>query len=101
MREEEDSSSSISRIMKSAERMNLSTFTSKFSTMPCGYLMDLSANCREILVGLRSSICNLFIMDRGIKFILAPKSQRAFPTVISPTVQGIWKLPGSFNFLGS
>jgi len=44
-------SSSISIITMSIRNYNLSTLTSRSSTMPYGYLIDLSTNWSVILVG--------------------------------------------------
>ena len=48
-------SSSMSKTMKSIGKMNLSTLTKTSSTIPLGYVIDLSANYRDTLVGLGSS----------------------------------------------
>jgi len=59
--------------------------------------MVRSARVRVILVGLDSPHPNFFIMERGIRLILSPKSHRAAPTLTFPMVKGIVKAPGSFN----
>ena len=73
-------SSSMSKIIKSTRKMNLSTLTKTSFTIPLGYVIDLSANYKDTFVGLGSSNPNFYIIDRGIKFILAPKSHNTLST---------------------
>ncbi|MCI24076.1 hypothetical protein A2U01_0045259, partial [Trifolium medium] len=40
------------------------------------------------------------MMDSGIKFTIAPKSQKALPISTPPIVHGTVKLPGSLHFRG-
>src|ERR1044072_5422858 len=63
--------------------------------------MDLSANCSVIIVGGTSPISSLSNIVRGIRFILAPKSHRAFSMATPSMLTGTVQLPGSFNFGGS
>ena len=63
--------------MKSAGKMNLSNFTNTSSMTPLGYLIDLSANYKEIVVGFTSPRPNFLKAERGIRLILAPKSHKA------------------------
>jgi len=53
---------------------------------------------RVILVGFGSPHTSFFIIERGIKLMLAPKSHRALPIDTGPIEQGIVKAPGSFSF---
>ncbi|MCI15195.1 hypothetical protein A2U01_0036331, partial [Trifolium medium] len=41
------------------------------------------------------------MMDNGIKFTLAPKSQMALPISTPPIMHGTVKLPGSLHLRGS
>src|ERR1044072_5468901 len=93
--------SSISNTTKSTGNINLSTLTSTSSIIPYGLLMDLSANCSVIIVGVTSPISSLSDIVRGIRFILAPKSHRAFSMATPSMLTGTVKLPGSFNLGGS
>ncbi len=54
-----------------------------------------------ILVGFGSPHPSFFIIERGIKLILAPKSHKALRMSTDPMEQGIVKAFGSFNFGGS
>ena len=78
----------------------LSTLINKSSTIPCGCLTDLSTNYRVIHMGCSFISSIFFSMDKGIRFMLAPKSSSVFPIVKSPIATGIVKLPGSLNFWG-
>ena len=64
--------------MKSIGKMNVSTLTSTSSIIPLGYLMDLSASCKDTVVGFASPNPNFLNTDRDIRLILAPKSHKAF-----------------------
>ena len=94
-------SSSISNTMKSAGKINLSTFTSTSSITPRGCFNDLSSSCSVTVVGLASPKPNHLKMDKGIRLILAPKSHRALSKIEFPILQGIVKLHGSFSFYGN
>ena len=87
--------------MKSARKINLSTFTSTSSITPRGCFNDLSASCSVIVVGLASPKPGRLKMDKGMRLILAPKSHRALSKIEFPILQGIIKLPGSFNLCGN
>lgn len=91
---------SISRIMKSTGKINLSTFTKMSSQMPRGCLINLSANYSETIVVFAFPKPNFLKRDKSIKLILAPKSHNALSINKLPILQGIVKLPGSFNFSG-
>ncbi|GJU11054.1 hypothetical protein Tco_1133450 [Tanacetum coccineum] len=86
-------SSSISKTMKSIRKMNLPTFTKRFSQTPMGYLTDRPASWILILVGLNLEIPNRWKRECGIRLILAPKSARAFFTARGPMRHGNVKLP--------
>ena len=94
-------SSSICMTTKSTGKMNFPTLTSTSSRMPSGYAIDLSAICNVIVVGVSSPKLSLCTIDRGIKFILAPESHKAFLNSYFPMEQGMVKLPGSFIFARS
>lgn len=40
-------------------------------------------------------------MDSGMRFMMAPKSHKAFPIVSIPIMHGIVNLPGFVNFCGN
>ncbi|GJZ34477.1 hypothetical protein Tco_0580294, partial [Tanacetum coccineum] len=94
-------SSSISRITKSAGKVNLPTSMSIFSAIPIGYWNDLSANLTLILVGLRVSRDNFAYKEYGIRLMLAPRSAKALQEKILLKLHGIRKLPGSLSFGGT
>ncbi|GKD41963.1 hypothetical protein Tco_1266608 [Tanacetum coccineum] len=71
-----NSSSSISKTTKSTGKMNLPTFTNRFSQTPMRYLIDRSASWILILVGLSLEIPNRWKRECGMRLILAPKSAR-------------------------
>ncbi|MED6126710.1 hypothetical protein PIB30_080986, partial [Stylosanthes scabra] len=89
-------SSSMSRITKSIGKKNFPTFTNIFSTIPCACLTVLSAICKITLVGFISLIPSFFIKDSGMRLMLDPKSHNALSNMVSPMMQGMRKLPGSF-----
>ena len=94
-------SSSMSNTMKSAGKMNLSTFTKTSSITPLGCFNDLSASWRVTVVGRASPNPKRLNMDKGIRLMLAPKSHSALSKIAFPIVHGIVKLPGSLSFCGS
>lgn len=59
--------------MKSTENINLSTFTKIFSMISLGCLIDLSMNCKEIMVSFSSPSLNFLKTKKGNKLTLAPK----------------------------
>lgn len=65
---------SMSRTIKSAGKMNPSTFTENFSIIPIGYLIDQSTHYKETIVGFSSPKPNFVYIKKGIKLILTPKS---------------------------
>ena len=67
----------MSNTMKSAGKMNLFTFTSTSSIIPPGYLIDLSASCREKVVGFAYPSPSFLYIERDIRCILAPKLHKA------------------------
>ena len=88
--------------MKSAEKMNLSTFTKTSSIPPLlGCFSDLSTNWSVTVVGRASPNHSRLNMDKGMRLILAPRSHKALSKLEFPMVQGIVKLLGSFSFCGS
>jgi len=88
-------SSSISMTTKSAGKVKCFTQTKMSSITPYDLVMERSANCKVILVGIISSPPILQHIESGIKFMLAPKSIRALPTETASIEQGIITLPGS------
>ena len=62
---------------------------------------DLSANCNVTVVGRASPKFNFLKIDRGIRLMLAPKSQRVFSKTQFPMAQGMVKLPGSLSLGGN
>ncbi|GKC77960.1 hypothetical protein Tco_1128734 [Tanacetum coccineum] len=94
-------SSSISRITKSAGKVNLPTSTSIFSAIPTGYWNDLSANLTLILVGLRVLRDSFAYKEYGIRLMLAPRSAKALQEKVLLKLHGIRKLPGSPSFGGT
>ncbi|GJY69153.1 hypothetical protein Tco_0472135 [Tanacetum coccineum] len=95
-----NSSLSISKTTKSTGKMNLITFTNRFSQTLTGYLIDQSASWILILVGLSLGIPNRQKRECGMRFILAPKPARAFFTARGPMRHGSVKLPGWIGYLG-
>ena len=93
-------SASKSNTMKSTGKINLSTFTNTSSIFPSGYAWDLSASCKETVVGLHSPTPNYLNTDKGMRLMLAPRSQSALPLYLVLMEHGIVKLPGSFIFCG-
>ena len=87
--------------MKSARKMNLSTFSRTSSITPLRCFSDLSANWSVTVVGRASPNPSLQNMDKGMRLILAPRSHKALSKMEFPMVQGIVKLPRSFSFCGS
>ncbi|GKA04633.1 hypothetical protein Tco_0683753 [Tanacetum coccineum] len=92
---------SISRITKSARKMNLPTSTSIFLAILTGYWNDLSGNLTLILVGLRVSRDSLAYTEYGIRLMLAPRSTRALQENVLLKLHGIRKLPRSSSLGGT
>ena len=93
-------SSSISRIMKYARNMNLSTLTRTSSITLLGCFSDLSTNWSVTVVGRASPNPNRLNIDSGMRLILAPISHKAFSKMEFPIVHDIVKLSGSLSFYG-
>nr|GEX49346.1 hypothetical protein [Tanacetum cinerariifolium] len=93
-------SSSISRIMKSAGKVNLPTSTSIFLAIPTRYWNDLSANLTLILVGLRVSRDSFAYKEYGIRLMSAPRSAKALQEKVLK-LHRIRKLLGSSSFGGT
>ncbi|KAJ0912457.1 hypothetical protein HanRHA438_Chr06g0274551 [Helianthus annuus] len=94
-------SSSISSMTKSAGKTKSPTFTNRFSATPCGYLIDLSASCMLIFVGLVLPSPSRSNIDAGMRLMLAPRSACALRIGDPLMEQGMVKLPGSIFFCGS
>ena len=92
---------SISRIMKSVGKINLSTLTRTYSIIPYGCLRDLFANCKVTAIGLASPKLSFLKMESDIKLVLAPKSQRTFSKIKFPIAHGIVKLHESLSLGGN
>ncbi|KAK8669861.1 hypothetical protein V6N13_104629 [Hibiscus sabdariffa] len=73
------SSTSQSKIKKSAENTNLPTLTRRSSTFPSGLTCERSANWRITVVGLATPMPSFMKTDLGIKFTLDPRSHNALP----------------------
>jgi len=54
-----------------------------------GYLIDRSANCRDILVGFSSLIPSFFLMDNIIKLTLSPMLLKDRLRFMLPLTQGM------------
>ena len=93
--------SSISNITKFTGMINFCTLINTFSNTPNRYLIDLSANCKVILVRLNSCKPNCLATIKRINDTFAPKSYNILKISMLPIVHGIEKLPESFNFGGS
>ncbi|GJU37437.1 hypothetical protein Tco_1185791 [Tanacetum coccineum] len=93
-------SSSISKITKSAGKVNLPTSTSIFSAIPTGYWNDLSA-LTLIWVGLRVSRDSSAYSEYRIRLMLAPRSAKALQEKVLLKLHGIRKLPGSPSLGGT
>lgn len=63
--------------------------------------MDLSANCKDIMVAIDLPMPSFLNIESHIKLMLAPKSHKALTTGKCFMLTGIIKLSGSFNFCGS
>ena len=94
-------SSSMSRMMKFAGKINLSSFTRTSSITPPGCFSNLFANWSVTVVGRASPNPSHLNMDNGMRLILATRSHKALSKMEFPMVQGIVKLPGSLSFCGS
>ena len=81
--------------------MNFRTLINTVSNTPNGYLINLSANCKVILVRFNSCKSNCLATIKGINYTLALKSYNALKNSMLSIVHGIEKLPGFFNFGGS
>ena len=93
-------SSSIFMTTKSTGKMNFLTLTSTSLRTHSGCAINLSAICSVITVGVSSPELNLYTTDKGIKFMLAPESHKAFLNSYFPIVQGMVKMSGSFILAG-
>ena len=71
------------------------TCTNTSSTLPLGFLIDLSAKERVTLVGLSYDKPNCLKTKYGRMLTLAPKSSRAFSIFVSPMVTDMVGHPGS------
>ena len=94
-------SSSVSNMMKSSGKMNLSTFTRTSSITPFRCFSDLSTNWTVTIVRRTSPNPSHLNMDKGMRLILAPRSHKSPSKMEFPIVHRIVKLPGSFSFCGS
>ena len=61
-----------------------------FSSIPTGNLTDLSASCKDILVGLMSPSLSFSQIDKGIRLTLSPKSHRSLSMTDFP-IQMVWR----------
>src|SRR4051812_21731555 len=74
------SSSGISRITKSVKIVTFATTTGTSSQIPTDITVDLSAICKDILVGVNLFKSSLRYKERGITLTPAPKSHKAVLT---------------------
>lgn len=89
-----------STIIKSVGIINLPTVMRTSLNSPFICTREQSANCRVIVVGHGSPKQSASNIDKGIKFILSPRSHNACPTLSSQIFMGRVKLLGSFSFFG-
>ena len=68
-------SASKSSTIKSTKKINLSTFTKTSSILPFEQTWDLSASYKVTDVSLTSPTPNSLNTNRGMRLMLAPKSQ--------------------------
>ncbi|KAL2475098.1 2-oxoglutarate (2OG) and Fe(II)-dependent oxygenase superfamily protein [Abeliophyllum distichum] len=93
----------MSRTIKLAEKMKLSTFTKISSTILLGYLIDRSTSCRVTIVALASSKPNFLKLESGIKLITIifngarPVFCNHLTTPLEKTSLIIPKLPAKFR----
>ena len=66
-----------------------------FLAIPKGLLTVRSVNCKVIGVGFKISMPNFLKRVKGINEMLAPESHNSFSSFLSPTFQGIMKVPRS------
>src|SRR3954465_2715872 len=74
------SSSGISRITKSVKIVTFATTTGTSSQIPTGIVVDLSAICKDISVGVTFFKSSLQYKERGITLTPAPRSHKAVLT---------------------
>lgn len=86
--------------MKFAGNTKLSTFTKTTLILPSEYLIDQSTSCKVTVVERVAPTPRRLNTDRGIRLMLAPKSQSALPTLTPPIEQGMVKLLGSLSLVG-
>lgn len=67
------------------------------SSIPTRYIMDISTNCKDILVTYISLRSSLLYIGRGTELTLAPKSHRTLLKIVVPITYEIKKYSGSFN----
>ena len=91
-------SSSMSRITKSAGNINLSTLTSMLSMTTLVCLIDQLASYKVIVVDLGLPSPSFMKILCGVTFMLALKSAKALSSTKLPIMQGTIKLSWSFNF---
>ena len=74
------SSSGISRITKSVKIVTFATTTGTSSQIPMGIVVDLSAICKQISVGVNLFNSSLQYKEKGITLTPAPRSHKAVLT---------------------
>nr|GFA10144.1 hypothetical protein [Tanacetum cinerariifolium] len=94
-------SASKSTTTNSAGKWNFPTFTKTSSAAPIGQEIDRSASSRVIKVGVSSGRESLFHTDNGMKFMLAPRSDKAKHSSIPEKSHGMRNLSGSPSFSGN
>lgn len=63
-----------------------------FSIIPTGYLIDLFANWREMLIGFISHRLSFLHINRAIRLTMAPNSYNALSKLMVLITQGVEKL---------
>ena len=84
--------------MKSARYSRESKVTTMFYIIPSGVIVELSTSCKIIGVALNPSIFKFFIVSLVMKFIVAPRSIKAFLTDYPFILTSTTGLPGSEYF---
>src|SRR5215216_6734354 len=87
------SSSGISSITTSVKIVTLATTTGTSSQIPIGMVVDLSAICKDISVGVSLFKSTLLYKKKGITLTPAPKSHKVVFTYFLLMEQGIVGIP--------
>ena len=93
-----DISSSIFNVTKFMKMINFYILINTFSNTPNKYLIDLSANCKVILVRFNTCKPNCLGTIKRINDTFAPKSYNILKNSMLLIVHGIEKTPRTFQF---